>query len=111
VPAICHERGAGTAIVNRNLIGKAESFARGTRRVYAWFAVTLPPGYHQRIKYQWYHDGDAVGPPIEATIEGGRATGFRTASHQNTPAPGRWRADLNTNALQLVDRVTFDVSP
>jgi len=109
VPAASLDKGAGTGIVNRNLVGRAETFPRGVRRIYAWFAVSLPTRYRQTVTYRWFHDGREVGSPVTQTIEGGRASGFRTASWKPSPAPGRWRVDLSNEMGQLIDRVGFDV--
>lgn len=111
VPAVCHEQGAGTALLNHNLVNRSDAFPVGTRRVYAWFAVSLPAGYRQRVAFQWFHNGQKVGAPISSTIEGGRSTGYRTATYKTAPAPGDWRADLYSNASQLVGRVSFEVKP
>ena len=110
VPAASLDQGAGTSIVNRNLVGRGEAFPRGIRRVYAWFAVSLPNRYRQTVTYRWYHDGTEVGAPVTQTIEGGRASGFRTATSRMWPTPGRWRVDLCNEMGQLIDRVRFDVS-
>jgi hypothetical protein len=111
VPADCLDKGAGTAIVNRNLMERAEAFPRGTRRIYAWFAVSLPARYRQRVIFRWFRDGTAVGEPVVTNIEGGRSGGYRTATSRVSPAPGRWRAELLNEAGQLVGRVAFDVLP
>lgn len=111
VPAACLDKGAGTGIANRNLTGRGESFPRGTRRVFAWFAVSLPNRYRQPVEFRWFHDGAAVGGPNTMTIEGGRSSGFRTATSKASPTPGRWRADLSNEMGQLISRVTFDVTP
>jgi hypothetical protein len=111
VPAACLDKGAGTAVVDRDLLGRADSFPHGTHRVYAWFAVSLPARYRQQIFYQWFHDGHAVGAPTATTIEGGRAAGYRTATSRTSPAPGRWRADVLNDMGQLIGRVKFDVTP
>lgn len=111
VPADCLDKGAGTAIVNRNLVERAETFAHGTRRVYAWFAVSLPDRYKQQVVFRWYHNGGEVGGPVATTIEGGRANGFRTATSRNAPAVGHWRADVSNEMGQLIGRVAFDVTP
>src|SRR6185436_15386500 len=111
VPADCLDKGAGTTIVNRNLVDRAESFPRGTHRVYAWFAVSLPDRYKQQVVYHWFHDGKAVGGPVTTTIEGGRANGYRTATSKLAPAPGRWRAEVSNELGQLIGRVSFDVTP
>jgi hypothetical protein len=111
VPADCLDKGAGTAIVERNLEGRAESFPHGTKRVYAWFAVSLPARYRQQVLFEWFHDGKAVGGPVATTIEGGRAGGWRTATSRTSPAPGRWRADVLNEIGQLIGRVKFDVTP
>lgn len=111
VPAVCHNAGAGTGLVNHDLVGMDDTFSRGTRRVYAWFAVSLPPGYRQRVAFQWYHNGDKVGGPIATALEGGRSAGFRTATYKTSPAVGYWRADLYSDAYQLIGRVSFNVEP
>ena len=111
VPAVCLDKGAGTAIVNRNLVERADTFARGTHRVYAWFAVSLPARYRQQVIFEWFHDGAQIGGPTMSTIEGGRAGGYRTATSKTAPAPGRWRADVLNEAGQLIGRVKFDVQP
>ncbi len=111
VPADCLDKGAGTAIVNRNLVNRADTFARGTRRVYVWFAVSLPARYRQQVSFKWFHDGAVAGAPVVTNVEGGRSGGYRTATSRLAPAPGRWRADLLNEADQLVGRVTFDVLP
>jgi hypothetical protein len=111
VPADCLDQGAGTAIVNRNLVDRAEAFPRGTHRVYAWFAVSLPARYRQQVIFKWFLDGARVGEPIVTNIEGGRSGGYRTTTSKLSPAPGHWRADLLNEAGQLVGRVAFDVLP
>jgi hypothetical protein len=111
VPADCLDKGAGTAIVNRNLVERADTFPRGTHRVYAWFAVSLPARYRQEVIFEWFHDGAAVGGPVVSRIEGGRAGGYRTATSRTSPAPGRWRADVLNETGQLIGRVKFDVLP
>ncbi|HEY8927109.1 MAG TPA: DUF2914 domain-containing protein [Polyangia bacterium] len=111
VPAASLDKGAGTGIVSRNLVGRAEAFPRGVRRVYAWFAVSLPNRYRQTVTYRWYRDGHEVGAPVTQTIEGGRASGFRTANWKPVPAIGRWRVDLSNEMGQLIDRVRFEVRP
>jgi hypothetical protein len=111
VPADCLDKGAGTAIVNRNLSDRAQAFPRGTHRIYAWFAVSLPARYRQQVIFRWFHDGTAAGAPIVTNIEGGRSGGYRVATSRVSPAPGRWRAELLNEAGQLVGRVAFDVLP
>ena len=110
VPLVCHDCGVGTAIVKRALAGRAKSFASGTARLYAWFAVTLPKRDRQQVVYQWYHEGVAVGGRVRATVEGGRKEGFRTSSAYNAPAIGSWRVDLLTaESSQLIGRTYFEV--
>jgi hypothetical protein len=111
VPSVCHDKGTGTAIANKNLVGKAYHFPNGTKRVYAWFAVAMPAHYRQQVSYQWYHNKKRIGNPIVSTIEGGRSTGFRTTSYKTNPSPGVWRADLYTDSSQLIGRVEFVIDP
>lgn len=111
VPAACLDRGAGTAIADRELTGRADAFPAGTRRVYAWFAVSLPQRYRQQVVFRWFRDGREVGGPVATTIEGGRTAGYRTATSKTNPAPGHWRADVSNELGQLIGRVSFDVGP
>jgi hypothetical protein len=111
VPAVCLDKGTGMAVRNRELVERADTFPNGTHRVYAWFAVSLPARYRQDILFQWFHDGDKVGGPVSTRIEGGRETGWRTATSRLNPTPGRWRADVLNSAGQLIGRASFDVLP
>ena len=112
VPMICHDYGAGTALANRELVGRANHFPRGTSRVYAWFAVTLPKRDRQQVTFRWYHEGVAVGDPWHVTLVGGRKDGFRTSTSVPTPATGSWRVDLLTDkSSQLIGRTSFEVDP
>jgi hypothetical protein len=110
VPMVCHDQGAGTAIVKRQLEGRTKRFPRGTSKVYAWFEVTLPKRDRQQVAFQWYHEGVAVGGPLRAIVEGGRKEGFRTWSLHTAPAMGSWRVDLITDrSSQLIGRASFEV--
>jgi Protein of unknown function (DUF2914) len=112
VPMVCHDEGAGTAVVKRQLEGRAKRFPRGTPKVFAWFAVTLPKRDRQQVAFQWYHEGVAVGGLLRATVEGGRKEGFRTSSMHTFPAIGSWRVDLLTDrSSQLIGRASFEVEP
>ncbi len=112
VPMVCHDRGAGTALVKRELEGRAKHFSRDGSRVYAWFAVTLPSRSRQRVAFQWYHEGVPVGGLLHATVEGGRKEGYRTWSYHTAPVIGSWRVDLLTDrSSQLIGRCSFEVDP
>jgi hypothetical protein len=110
VPIVSHDHGAGTAIVKRELLGRAKHFSRGTPRVYAWFAVTLPKRHRQEVTFQWYHEGVRVGEPLHVTVEGGRKQGYRTSTHIDAPSIGSWRVDVLTDrSSQLIGRTSFEV--
>lgn len=112
VPMVCHDHGVGTGLAKRELLGRAERFARGTARVYAWFEVTLPKRHRQEVTFQWYHEGVKVGSPLKVTVVGGRKEGFRTSTNVPNPAIGSWRVDLLTDkSSQLIGRTTFEVDP
>jgi hypothetical protein len=112
VPIVCHDCAAGTAIANRELLGRAKHFPAGTARVYAWFAVSLPKRDRQRVAFQWYHEGVRVGAPLHVSVEGGRKQGYRTSTNIPTPAIGTWRVELLTDkSSQLIGRTSFDVDP
>jgi hypothetical protein len=112
VPMVCHDHGAGTAVVKRELEGRAKHFSRGGSRVYAWFAVSLPSRSRQRVAFQWYHEGVPVGGLLHATVEGGRKEGYRTWSYHTAPVIGSWRVDLLTDrSSQLIGRCSLEVDP
>jgi hypothetical protein len=111
VPMVCHEHGAGTAIVKRALEGRADSFPAGTARVYAWFEVTLPKRDRQEVVFEWFHEGTQIGQGLRTTVEGGRKDGFRTWTLRNVPAPGSWRVDMLTGkSSQLIARTRFEIA-
>lgn len=110
VPIVCHDQGMGTAIVKRELEGRAKRFPAGTPRVYSWFEVTLPRRDRQEVIFQWFHEGKPVGGGLRTTVAGGRREGYRTWTLHNAPAPGEWRVDLLTGrSSQLIGRSTFEV--
>ena len=109
VPLVRMASGAGTDVHERTLVGAAEAFPAGTDRVYVWFAVAVPAGYRQAVRFEWYRDGESAGRVLETLVVGGRREGFRTWSSRATPASGRWRVDLRTDSSQLIARESFDV--
>jgi hypothetical protein len=109
VPVVRMASGAGTAVAERELRGASEVFPGGTPRVYAWFAVAVPGGYRQSVRFEWYHEDTPVGRAVETLVIGGRPEGFRTWSYRTAPAPGHWRVDLRTDSSQLIARQTFVV--
>jgi hypothetical protein len=110
VPMVCHDAGAGTAILRRELAGRAAIFPAGTARVYAWFAVSLPARYRQQVVMQWFHDGRQIGQGLRTSVEGGRKEGFRTWTLKSSPTLGHWRVDMLTGQSgQLIGRTSFDV--
>ncbi len=110
VPMVCHAYGTGIGVDQRELVGPVASFAKGTARVFAWFAVTLPARYRQPILFQWYRDGEPVGRPIRTSVTGGRKAGFRTWTSFTAPGPGTWRVDLLTDSSQLIGSARFAVT-
>ena len=112
VPMVCHAWKVGTSIAAREIRGEASHFPRGTRRVVAWFAVTLPRHNRQEIAYQWFHNGDPISAPFRSKVSGGRKEGFRTWTLKTAPTPGRWRVDMLTGeSNQLIARASFVVDP
>ena len=110
VPLVCYDRGAGIAVVNRELEGRATSFPLGTAKVYAWFAVTLPKRHQEEIAFQWYRDGKPVGGRFRTKVAGGRKEGYRTWTMHTAPGVGDWRVDMLTGrSAQLIGRATFEV--
>jgi hypothetical protein len=109
VPVACSAKATGTALRNHEIEGAAKSFPAGTKRVYAWFAVHLPPRYRQGLRFEWFRDGRLAGHVVSREAVGGREQGFRTASFTAAPGPGSWRVDLSTDGGQLIARQRFVV--
>jgi hypothetical protein len=109
VPVVKVTSGVGTAVEARELAGRNDLFAAGTDRVYAWFAVAVPAGYRQSVRFEWHRDGRPEGRATEVLIVGGRPDGFRTWSLRKAPAPGEWEVDLRTDSSQLIARERFVV--
>lgn len=109
VPVRTHDGKVGLMVENKELIGEASEFPSGIEKVYAWFAISAPPGYSQQVVFEWYRDGEPIGRPFTTTIRGGRKTGFRTWGYVSNPRAGSWRVDLYTDGGQLLARESFDV--
>jgi hypothetical protein len=109
VPVACRSRATGTGLHEREIVGEASRFPAGTKRVYAWFAVHVPPRYRQGIRFEWFRDGQPAGHVVAREIVGGREQGFRTSSFTSAPQAGSWRVDLLTDASQLIARARFEV--
>jgi hypothetical protein len=109
VPVARVASGVGTAVEARMLAGANDTFPAGTERVYAWFAVAVPAGYRQGVRFDWYRDGKPAGRATEVLVVGGRPDGFRTWSLRTAPAPGHWEVDLRTDSSQLIARERFVV--
>ena len=109
VPVACRVAATGVGLRNRDIDGETDRFAAGTKRVYAWFAVSAPSHYRQGIRFEWYRDGQRAQQVIAKDIVGGRELGFRTSSFMTSPKSGSWRVDLLTDASQLIARKRFVV--
>lgn len=87
---VLHDCGVGTALTKRELVGRADSFPVGTRRVYAWFEVTLPERHRQKVLFHWYREDKQIGTGLYTSIVGAAKTasapGPTTADR--SPAPG-----------------------
>lgn len=109
VPIVCMDAGTGTEVRDRVLRNPATTFAPGSSRVYAWFAVRLPTGHREQVFFTWYRNGQARGRVMATEVVGGRQEGFRTWSYWTAPPAGQWRVDLSTGDGQLIGRRTFVV--
>jgi hypothetical protein len=109
VPIQCVESAMGSAVIDRQLLGKTNLFAAGSDRVYAWFAVAASAHYRQMVTFIWQCGGKRIGQAFDTEVVGGRQAGFRTWGYFPTPWPGEWRGDLVTDANQLIARESFKV--
>src|SRR5690606_16743698 len=86
------------------------SLAELKEGVIAFAAIRAPSGLAQQVIFEWRHKGERE--RIAATIEGGRATGFRTYSRKRVfpeDPTGLWTVDVITPHRQLLRRMRFFV--
>jgi hypothetical protein len=91
------EASVGTAIADRALTGAAESFPKGTAKLYCFSKVTGADS--SEIEHVWYK-GDTEMGRVKLTIGG---SPWRTYSSKNLPpdASGDWRCDVVQNGTVL----------
>ena len=100
---------AATGIEKRRPVGIAKRFPIGTPKIHVHFCVAAPERFKQKIRFQWYVNGQKRGRPIPSSIIGGRKQGFRTWTYRSSPHQGAYRVDLETQEGQLIARVSFKV--
>jgi hypothetical protein len=110
VPVQCVTQVAATGIDDeRTPVGIANLFPKSVQKIYVYFAVAAPEEFEQKVRFQWYLNGEQSGKPLSSSVVGGRIRGFRTWTFRNNPQPGRYQVDLETDEGQLVGRVDFSV--
>ncbi len=109
VPVQCVSRVAASGLQKRIPVGIAKTFSKDIPKVFVHFAVAAPDRFEQKIRFQWYVNGEPRGKPIPSSIVGGRKKGFRTWTYRSHPHPGTYRVDLETGDGQLIGRVRFRV--
>ena len=109
VPVQCVTEVAAAGIEDHRPVGIADVFPAGIPRIHVHFSVAAPERFRQKIRFQWYVNGEKRGRPIPSSIIGGRKRGFRTWTYLSTPKRGAYRVDLETIDGQLIGRVRFRV--
>src|SRR5262249_12471223 len=112
---------AGLAVTDARITQSIENLVPGgpvrvvkqadlTQGVIAFASIRAPAGLAQEIIFEWRHNGERE--RIAATIQGGRADGFRVYSRKRIfplDVLGGWTVDLLTPQGQLLQRMRFVV--
>jgi hypothetical protein len=97
------EHGVGTGVENRQLVGRGDRFAAGSR---VWFWTRVHGGSRgDTIEHVWLREGRRMGA-IELNIG---ASHWRTQSHWTLPAgsTGRWSVEARDASGRLLARSDF----
>jgi hypothetical protein len=102
-----YDSGVGTAVIDRQLVGRADAFAAGTRVVF-WTLVT---GWRagDTIRHVWVHQGRRVAT-VKLPIRG---ASWRTHSQRPLPpgADGEWVVEARDDAGRVLARHVFRCAP
>jgi hypothetical protein len=95
-PSAAVEASVGTAVANHELTGAAESFPKGTSKLYCFSKVV---GADSVIEHVWYK-GDAEQGRVQLKVGG---SPWRTYSTKTLgpDASGDWRCDVEQNGAVL----------
>jgi hypothetical protein len=102
-----YDSGVGTAVIDRQLVGRADAFAVGTRVVF-WTLVTRG-GPGDTVRHVWVHQGRTVAT-VNLPI---RAASWRTHS-QRLLAPGadgEWVVEARDASGRVLARHVFRCAP
>ena len=90
------EASVGTAVANHELTGAAQSFPKGTAKLYCFSKVT---GADSVIEHVWYK-GDAEQGRVKLKVGGSPWRTFSTKT-LGEDASGDWRCDVVSNGTVL----------
>ena len=90
------EASVGTAVTNHEISGAAESFPKGTSKLYCFSKVT---GADSVIEHVWYK-GDAEQGRVKLKVGGSPWRTFSTKT-LGDDASGDWRCDVVSNGTVL----------
>lgn len=84
-------------------------------RIYCFFSVFSPGGFHERLNIHWlyrhpYHGWQDT-DTMAVTIIGGREAGFRGYAYKANIQPGEWQIRIQTEDQREVGRIFVDVFP
>jgi Protein of unknown function (DUF2914) len=82
-------------------------------RVYTFFRVFAPRGFHDEIRVAWFIDqrdrGWTAAGNVPIPVTGGRENGYAGVSYKQSAQPGRWRVVVTSIDGREIGRRTFSV--
>jgi Protein of unknown function (DUF2914) len=92
---------------------EADFRARGDERVYCFFRVFAPRGFHDEIRVAWRYKqpgrGWTAAGDLPIAVTGGREGGFGGYAYKQNWRPGDWRVVVETVDGREIGRRTFSV--
>ncbi len=82
-------------------------------RVYTFFRVFAPSGFHDEIRVAWLYNQPGRGwipaGSVPISVTGGREGGYAGVSYKQNAQPGRWRVTVETFDGREIGRRNFTV--
>ncbi|HEX6244622.1 MAG TPA: DUF2914 domain-containing protein [Polyangiales bacterium] len=106
------DSGLGTAVAERELVGRARHFPTPPGKLWCYSAIFAPRGLSDDLLHVWSRDGEPLAR-IPLRVRGGRKQGFRTWSYLPLPphAQGRYRCEVLTQFGQTLGVSAANVGP
>ena len=87
--------------------------ARQGDRIFVFFSVFAPSGFHENLKVKWYYYDQEKGRDLRDTMEvsmiGGRDAGYRGFAYKSRYQNGEWQVTIETADEREIGRLNLTV--